>query len=117
MSDPTSPPPIEKNSEAGRANELVALAKLFFEKVDPVIHIVETVMDRRLRAAESESKFRVRMALVAILLVGLVVATAAYMTYLGKLDGSTFGFLLGLVVGYVLTFIRDAITAGTEPEV
>ena len=52
------------------------------------------------------------MAWVAVLIVG--VGTSVYLTYLGKLDASTFGFLLGLVVGFVLKFIRDTISPSPE---
>lgn len=76
--------------EAPNNDVLVQLGKLFFEKVDAVVHIVDTVMDRRLRAAEAESAFRIKMAPIAVTIVVLIVAAAAVMTYLGKLDGSTF---------------------------
>jgi hypothetical protein len=50
------------------------------------------------------------MAWAAICVVAVIVGVAAFLTYHGKIDGSTFTFLLGLIVGYVLTFVRDQIT-------
>jgi hypothetical protein len=50
------------------------------------------------------------MAWVAVSVVGLIIAVSGFLTYKGKIDGSTFTFLLGLIVGYVLTFLRDQIT-------
>ena len=55
--------------------------------------------------------FQIRMSLVALVVVLIVVGTASWLTYSEKLDGSSYGFLLGLIVGYVLTFVRDAIVA------
>lgn len=65
--------------------------------------------ERHIRAKEAESEYSVRMTVIAAGMVVFVVATAAALTYVDKIDGSTFTFLLGLIVGYVLTFIRDAI--------
>ena len=89
---------------------MAAVVHAIADRVDPVLKLVTGIMERNLKAQESDSKFRVHMAWVAVLIVGVIVGVAAYLTYVDKLDGSTFGFLLGLVVGYVLTFIRDAIT-------
>jgi len=50
------------------------------------------------------------MSLFAVLLVAFIVLVAGLLTWKGKIDGSTFTFLLGLIVGYVLTFVRDQIT-------
>jgi hypothetical protein len=46
--------------------------------------------------------------------VVLIVLVAGTLTYLDKVDGSTFTFLLGTVVGYVLTFIREWIAPPVE---
>jgi hypothetical protein len=63
---------------------------------------------------EREIKFQKHMSLIAVMLVGFIVAVAGALTWLGKIDGSTFTFLLGLIVGYVLTFVRDQITGSKE---
>lgn len=54
-------------------------------------------------------KFRVGMTIVAVITVLSIVGAATFLTYVGKIEGSTFGFLLGLIIGYMLTFIRDEI--------
>ena len=67
--------------------------------------------DRTGRRANQEAKarFSLRMSLIACGVVLAIVVVAGTLTFEGKVDGSTFTFLLGLVVGYVLTFIRDSI--------
>jgi len=46
----------------------------------------------------------------------VVVATAAILTYVGRLKGSTFGILLGEIICYVLTFVRDSANPPKEPK-
>ncbi len=59
---------------------------------------------------EREIRFQKHMPLIALGTVAFIVGVAAFLTYEGKIDGSTFTFLLGLIVGYVLTFVRDQVT-------
>lgn len=47
--------------------------------------------------------FQKHMAWIALTVVVVIVGIAAVLTYKGKIDGSTFTFLLGLIVGHVLT--------------
>jgi hypothetical protein len=42
------------------------------------------------------------MSWIALSLVALIVGVAAFLTYRGKIDGSTFTFLWELIIGYVL---------------
>ncbi len=88
---------------------LVEVIDKVFDRVDPLIKLIESLSNQSLRTREAEGRFKTRMAWFAAIIVGLVVGTSAFLTYVGKMDGSTFGFLLGLVVGYILSFIRDAI--------
>jgi lipopolysaccharide export LptBFGC system permease protein LptF len=75
----------------------------------------ETVSKEVARARTARLAFQGRLALAALVVVLAIIATAAWLTHDGKLDGSTFGFLLGVVVGYVLTFVRDAVMPPKEP--
>jgi len=59
-----------------------------------------------------EIKFSLRMSLFAVIIVFVIVGAATWVTILGKIDGSTYTFLLGLIVGYILTFIKSAINPG-----
>lgn len=93
---------------------IVDIINTIADRVDPLLRIVTTMGERMLKSQETEAHFRTRMAWVAVGIVTLIVAVAGGLTYVGKVDGSTFGFLLGLIVGYVLTFIRDAIKPPAE---
>lgn len=88
---------------------LVDIVNVISDRVDPIIQLIKTITEKNLASRESESKFKIHMAWVAVVVVGIIVGVSTLLTWLGKMDGSTFGFLLGLVIGYALTFIRDAL--------
>jgi hypothetical protein len=79
------------------------------DRAEPLIEIFKTFAERSAQARETKVKFRIGMTLVAVITVLVLVGTAAFLTYVGRISGSTFSFLLGLIIGYMLTFIRDAI--------
>ncbi len=79
------------------------------DRAEPLIEIFKTFAERSAQAQETKVKFRIGMTLVAVCTVLVLVGTAAFLTYVGRIAGSTFSFLLGLIIGYMLTFIRDAI--------
>lgn len=78
------------------------------DRMDAIIGIYKTTMAHRQTAQASEDRF----SWLAVSMVAFIVLVAAFLTYRGKIDGSTFTFLLGLIVGYLLTFVRDQITGG-----
>lgn len=79
------------------------------DRADPLVKIIAQFGERLLNAQEAKARFSIRMSLMACGVVTVIVIVAGILTYTGKIDGSTFTFLLGLVVGYILTFIRDSI--------
>jgi hypothetical protein len=79
------------------------------DRADPLIKIVTQLLERLLHAQEARARFSIRMALIACGVVLMIILMAGILTFTGKIDGSTFTFLLGLTVGYILTFIRDSI--------
>ncbi len=89
---------------------LIDIINVIAEKADPIVKLVSAAMDRYQTGQNREIRFQTHMAWVAISVVVVIVGVAAFLTYVGKIDGSTFTFLLGLIVGYVLTFVRDQIT-------
>lgn len=93
---------------------LVDIINIIADRVEPVVKIITTIAERSLKANQAEARFRVHMAWIAVLIVAMIVVISGTLTYFGKLDGPTFGFLLGLIVGYVLTFIRDSIKPPAE---
>jgi hypothetical protein len=89
---------------------LIDLVNVVAEKADPIVKLLSTTFDSYQKGKEREAKIQMHMAWVAVSVVVLIVAVSGFLTYHGKIDGSTFTFLLGLIVGYVLTFVRDQIT-------
>ncbi len=117
MAEPVTPTqPSEatapKSPSAPQPN-LIDLITILAEKADPIVKLLTTTIKGYQDGKEREVRFQTRMAWVAVSVVVLIVGVSAFLTYHGKIDGSTFTFLLGLIVGYVLTFVRDQIT-GTE---
>lgn len=104
-SDPTTP-----RQPSGPQPSLIDLIKILTEKADPIIKLLTATMEGYQKGQERRDRFQTRMSWAAISVVALIVGVAAFLTYHGKIDGSTFTFLLGLIVGYVLTFVRDQIT-------
>jgi hypothetical protein len=108
---PSPPPQSEKTitPPAPPQPTLTDAINTIADRAEPLIAIIKQIAEHVLRSQEAKSRFSFRMSLVAGGIVTLIVIVAGLLTYMGKVDGSTFGFLLGLVVGYVLTFIRDSI--------
>lgn len=77
--------------------------------IDKINKTIEIVSTQFLRHKERDIKFSLRMSLILAFIVSLIVIVTSALTFYGKLDGTTLTFLLGLIVGYMLTFIRDAI--------
>ncbi len=100
--------PARRDGEGKEPNAL-DVVNAVLDRVQPLIDLINTLADKSLRTREAEGRFKIRMAWIVAGLVVFIVGGAGVLTYFGKVDGQTFGFLLGLVVGYVLTFIRDAI--------
>ena len=94
---------------------MVEVIDAIANRSDPIVKLVTTFFERSLKASEARARHGVRMALIAMAVVVVVVATASILTYVGRLEGSTFGFLLGLIIGYVLTFVRDSVNPPKEP--
>jgi uncharacterized membrane protein len=104
-----------QKKKAARPAGVVEVIEAIANKTDPLVKLVTTFFERSLKAQEAKARHSVRMAMLAMIIVLVIVVTAAVLTYLGKLEGSTFGFLLGLIIGYVLTFVRDSVNPPKEP--
>ena len=100
----STPPEPDKN----RVSFLDVVDRIA-DRADPIIKIFTSISEKSMQAKEVEAKFRVKVSWIAVGIVMFIVLIAAILCYVGKLDGSTFGFLLGTVVGYVLTFVRDSL--------
>jgi hypothetical protein len=107
---PALPPSQGPPSAPPQGVNLVDIINVLADKADPVVKLLQATVTSYQNGQEREIKFHKHMSLIAILLIAFIVAVAAALTWKGKIDGSTFTFLLGLIVGYVLTFVRDQIT-------
>jgi hypothetical protein len=100
----------ENPEEAAESTSSVTdIIKVVADRVEPIIQIIRTFAETSLKTRQSDSRFRIHMAWIAVAVVTIIVGVATFLTFTGKMDGSTYGFLLGLITGYALTFIRDAI--------
>lgn len=120
--DGPQPEPNAERDTAGRpqgsgtSEGWVLFINTIADRVDPIVKLLTAWMEQSLKAKQSENRFQAGMAWVAVSVVLVVVSVAGGLTYTGHVDGSTFTFLLGLVVGYVLTFVRDAIQPDPSSE-
>jgi F0F1-type ATP synthase assembly protein I len=88
---------------------LIDVINVVAERVDPLIQLIRTFAETNLKRKQSDSRFRIHMTWIAVVVVGIIVGVATLLTFTAKMDGSAYGFLLGTITGYCLTFIRDAI--------
>jgi len=77
--------------------------------IDKINTTIENVSNQFLKHKKSDIRFSLRMALALTFIISLIVAVTSILTFYEKLDGAALTFLLGLIVGYMLTFIRESI--------
>ena len=103
---------VEKKKNSPQKHILEILAeneKPLSNLIDSVNKTIENVSTQFLRHKKSDIKFSLRMAFILTFIISLIVIVTSILTFYGKLDGAALTFLLGLIVGYMLTFIREAI--------
>jgi len=105
--EPTSPP--KPPSGPPQQVNLIDIINVLADKADPVVKLLTAGVTSYQKGQEREISFQKHMAWVALSVVVIIVGVAGLLTYKGKIEGSTFTFLLGLIVGYVLTFVRDQV--------
>jgi len=101
---------IEPPQGRPQSPTLIDIINVLSDRADPVVKLLTAAVTSYQKGQERKIGYQKHMALIALAVVVLIVGIAAELTYKGKIDGSTFTFLLGLIVGYVLTFVRDQIT-------
>lgn len=99
-----------KNKDIKSQEIKEGLIEIISKNVEPLSKLITNIADKYIEIQEREFEFSKTMGKIAVMVVTLIIASAAILTYYGKIDGSTFTFLLGLIVGYVLTFVKEAIT-------
>jgi len=99
-----------KKSNFGSLEVKEGLIEVVSKNVEPISTLTTNVSEKYIAIKEREFEFSKTMAIIAVIVVALIIVSSAVLTYFEKIDGSTFAFLLGLIVGYVLTFVKDTIT-------
>lgn len=94
-----------ENELKQRSNPIHVLS----DNADNLISLIKNTADKWLEIKKTTLGFNTKMSLFASLIILMIVGSAGWLTYEGKIDGSTFTFLLGLIVGYALTFIQNLI--------
>lgn len=95
---------LKKELKKGEESIIDIIAK----NVEPLSKLISDIAEKWIKIKDKESRFRVSMGIIAVIVVSLIVGVAAFLTYYNRIEGATFTFLLGLIVGYMLTFIREA---------
>lgn len=119
----STPPHIINESKPESLNSLIeAIGKnvepirlLISELAEKWLKIKESEFEFNKKMIESELEFNKRMVYSVVLIVVLIIISASILTFYNKIEGSTFTFLLGLIMGYILTFIKEiAFPKGNE---
>lgn len=88
---------------------LIDVVNVVAERVEPIIQIIRTFAETKLKSKQSDAHFRIHMAWIAVILVATIVGVATLLAYTDRMDGAAYAFLLGTLTGYALTFIRDVV--------
>lgn len=98
--------------------EYTAVPETFIELIatrsQEVISLIDSISGRVIESAEARGRFTIRMAWLAFGMVVVIIFAAGFLTYVGKIGGSTFAFLLGLVSGYMLNFVQDSMNPSRQ---
>jgi len=111
---PTQKVSGQGDRKTGEETTIVDIINVIADRVNPLIELVKTFFEQSIKSNQVAARLQIKMAWAVIVVVVLIVAVAGALTYLDKIDGATFTFLLGLVLGYVLTFIRDTVQPPAE---
>ena len=102
--------PVEKQQN----NENTALfSNQFFEDPDEFESFVNSIVDRITNIKKAQRKHDLKVIIIGAALFLGVLTASTVLTYAGKLSSSAYTFLLGTIVGYLLTFI-DKNLGGAE---
>ncbi len=100
----------ETPGQESQANiTIVDIIDVIADRIDPLLQLFRAFFEQSIKRHKAKAAFDLRMAWIVLTIIFIIVGVSGALTYLDKIDGATFTFLLGLIVGYVLTFIRDAI--------
>lgn len=99
----------DKKRKKSAIEQLAENEKPISNLIDKVNELINNIADKFFKHQEHKTRFSIKMSILLAVLVIFIVSIAAILTYYDKVDGATFTFLLGLIVGYVLTFFTGLI--------
>ncbi|MGD0081511.1 MAG: hypothetical protein ABSB80_12800 [Methanoregula sp.] len=74
--------------------------------------IIDSAATAMVKSQITTLKYSVIRILIVILLLGAIIWSASQLVQSGKLDGGSLTFLLGTIVGYLLTFLSKVELSG-----
>jgi uncharacterized membrane protein len=89
------------------AKNVEPIRLLISELADKWLKIKESEFEFNKKMVESELTFNKKMVDTVVIIVVIIIISASVLTYTDKIEGSTFTFLLGLILGYMLTFVKE----------
>lgn len=89
------------------AKNVEPIRLLISELADKWLKIKESEFEFNKKMVESELTFNKKMVNTIVIIVVIIIISASVLTYTDKIEGSTFTFLLGLILGYMLTFVKE----------
>lgn len=72
---------------------------------DGIKDVVDSTLASWAKLQKAQLKYSYIRILIVILLLGVIIGVASWLTSIGRLDGSSLIFLLGTITGYLLTFL------------
>ncbi len=77
--------------------------------IEEIPQLIRDGIDKWSGYIKDEKDFKIKMSNRALVLIAIILIAASVFTYLGTIDGQTYAFLLGSILGYTLTFIGKSI--------
>lgn len=72
---------------------------------DGIKDVVDSTLASWAKLQSDQLKYSYIRIVVVVLLLGVIIGAASWLTSIGRLDGSGLIFLLGTITGYLLTFL------------
>ena len=72
---------------------------------DGIKEVVDSTLTSWAELQKGQMKYSFYRIIMVVVLIGMIIFTASWLTSIGRLDGSGLIFLLGTITGYLLTFL------------
>jgi len=72
---------------------------------DGIKDVVDSTLASWAKLQKIQLKYSYIRIIIVVVLLGIIISAASWLTSIGRLDGSSLIFLLGTITGYLLTFL------------